>query len=696
MIDKTLSTMAMLKTMYDEKMYIVDCYVPLMEEILLNHNISEIDIDSCDEIEKAFLNDFGLNVPLSGIITILKRLASGVARKCKNVYTIDLKAISANPNTPRRYKKTLVREMMDGFKEFAHTNYHLEISSTDIDSAFVDFFKSYHSEMVLFIHDNGAFPVIKRTPQHKHILYVLGEYLRQSISKPEVMGLLTDISIGMAISESVFLLNYSDYCSGHKGLNVYLDVHFLFFFVGIGGEYLQRSYKKYIENIVEAGCKVFVFEQHLDEFNMALDDCCDWINNPNYDEQKASRTCQFFMKNNLNKSDVELFRAKLVDLRAAPYNVNIVKNKIDYSETEHLIDEQELRNQIACNYTGRFDRRDSYKTDNIIHRDVQAISAIYYLRRGKNARSLKQAAHIFVTNNTSLAFSAYQYHKTHEKTLGKIPGCISSHFFNNLLWLGDPTLMAEKSIQLQLIASISINSELHPLILTGFIRELKKLIDDGKVSLAAVEHFRNNMVMEQILKDLTHNDPNNFNGQTPIDAMCEYENQIKEPLQQEILTKKSEIDALTEENKSLLESIDSKDTEINAIKDQRNKLIEIIVIRTAYNSRRITQLAFIVLAVLFIALSIYNLLKVHIMAFIGVLIISVLSMLDGFLSIGFASILQNKLFHANLRKSCQKNELDYNDIIKQFNGTAKDYALTYKRRAGSTFTAKRRKRNSHL
>lgn len=690
MIDKTLTTLAMLKTMYHKKMHVIDCYIPLIKDILLNHKISKIDVDGCAVIERAFLDDCGLNVPLSGILTLLKRLGTGFVTKRKNEYFIDLKALSAVSNIKTNANPSVVQEMIDGFIAFAQNVYNLEVSTSDVDCVFVDFFKSYHSEMVLYLHDNGAFPDIKPKSQHKKMLYILGEYFNQNLSKPGLIDLLTDISIGMAISESVFLQSYTDYCCSYKDVSVYLDVHFLFYFVGIGGDYLQKSYKRYIENILQAGCKVFVFEQHLDEFNRALDDCCDWIHDPNYDDQRASKTCQFFMQNNLDESDAELFRARLSDLFTQPYNISIVDPQIDYNDPSNLIDEQELKDIIVGNYANGH-KKVTYKIDNIIQRDVQAISTIYCLREGRFIDSLKRASHLFVTSNTALAFSAYRYHAKHEKKLGKIPGCISSHFLNNLLWIGNPSLIAEKSIKLQIMASISLNSEIHPQILTGFIQELKKLRDSGKVSKDTVESFRHNIVLNQILKDITSNDPNNFNGQTSIEAMSEYENQIKEPLEQEILSKDAEINQLAEKNKSLLESIDSKDDEIEAARKMNNQFLQNLVQLAAHDSRKDAQIVFWSLTLVLIALTILSLFHFNIILLIFLSLASLTSLVYGFSLKAVIPILHNRLFHRKLRKNCRDHQLSYIDIIHSFNGTAREYSLEYTNRSCPTLPMKRGK-----
>jgi hypothetical protein len=688
MIDKTLTTLAMLKTMYHKKMHVIDCYIPLIKDILLNHKISKIDADGCAVIERAFLDDCGLNVPLSGIVTMLKRLGSEFVTKRKNEYVINLKALSASSNISTKGNPSVVQEMIDGFRNFAQIYYNVDVSTSDIDCVFVDFFKAYHSEMVLYLHDNGAFPEIKPKSQHKRKLYILGEYLHSNLSKPELIDLLTDISIGMAISESVFLQSYTDYCCSFKDVNVYIDVHFLFYFVGIGGDYLQKSYKRYIENILQAGCKVLVFEQHLEEFNRALDDCCDWIHDPSYDEQKASKTCQFFMQNNLDESDAELFRARLSDLFTNPYNVLSVNPKIDYSKVASLIDEQDLKDTIISNYAN-WHKRVTYKIYNIIQRDVQAISTIYFLREGRYVESLKRASHVFVTSNTSLAFSAYKYHTKREKTLGKIPGCISSHFLNNLLWLGNPSQMAEKSIKLQLMSNISLNSELHPQILAGFIQELKKLKDSGQVSLDTVESFRHNMVLNQILKDITHNDPNNFDGQTSIDAMNEYEIQIKEPLEQEIRTKETEIKSLAEKNKSLMESIDSKDDEIEVARKMNNQFLQNLVQLAAHDSRKDAQFVFWSLTLVLIALTILSLFHFNIILLIFLSLASLSSLVYGLSLKAVVPILHNRLFHRKLRKNCRDHQLSYIDIINSFNGTAREYSLEYTNRSCPTLPMKR-------
>lgn len=692
MIDKTLTTLAMLKTMYHKKMHVVDCYLPLIKGILLNHNISKINIDGCAVIERAFLDDCGLNVPLSGILTVLKRLEAGIVTKRKNEYLINLKALSAHSSVNNTSKSSVVQDMIDGFTDFALSKYNVEISTTDVDSVFVDFFKSYHSEMVLFMHDNGAFPDIKPKSNHKMMLYILGEYLHYNLSKPGLVDLLTDISIGMAISESVFLQSYTDYCCSYKGVNVYIDVHFLFYFVGIGGDYLQKSYVRYIENILQAGCNVLVFEQHLEEFNRALDDCCDWIHDPNYDEQKASKTCQFFMQNNLDESDAELFRARLSDLFTAPYNVTLVNPKIDYTNPENVIDENELKNLIINNYANGH-KRVTYKIDNIIQRDVQAISTIYYLREGKYVDSLKKASHVFVTSNTLLAFLAYKYHTKHEKALGKIPGCISSHFLNNLLWLGNPSQMAEKAIKLQLISSISLNSELHPQILAGFIQEIKKLRDAGRVTSDTVESFRHNMVLNQILKDITNNDPSSFNGQTSLEALNEYENQIKEPLEQEIVIKEHEINSLTEKNRLLMEDIDTKEDDIKAVNILNNHILKNLVLIAAHVSKKEAQFVFWTVTAILVFLTILSIFHFNIILIIFLSLASLTSLIYGFSLKAVVPILHSKLFHRKLRKSCRDHQLSYNDLISAYNGTARTYSLEYANRGSSALPVKGRERS---
>ena len=73
MIDKTISTLALLKSLYQEGMHIIDCYIPLIKYIIVKHNINQISEQNCELIEDAFLSEFGLSVPYFGIVKIINR-----------------------------------------------------------------------------------------------------------------------------------------------------------------------------------------------------------------------------------------------------------------------------------------------------------------------------------------------------------------------------------------------------------------------------------------------------------------------------------------------------------------------------------------------------------------------------------------------------------------------------------------------
>ncbi len=210
-------------------------------------------------------------------------------------------------------------------------------------------------------------------------MFILGEYLKSRIAEPGFTDYMTDLALGVIISESLLLDGYDPYICNYQGLVVYLDVHFLFFFVGVGGEYLQRTYKNYIMALKQAGIIIKVLDQNLDEFYRNMDDCATWIDNPYLDVEKASRTLLYFYEKHLHKSDVLLFKARITDIFSDPYNVIEIKCA-DVPQVHNLyINEEELQELICENYKKKKLHIDS-KTKDIIYRDVNAISIVYRLR----------------------------------------------------------------------------------------------------------------------------------------------------------------------------------------------------------------------------------------------------------------------------------------------------------------------------
>jgi len=607
MIDKTISTLALLKSLYQEGMQLIDCYVPLVKYIIVKYNIDHVDEHDCKPIEDAFLSEFGLSIPYFAIVSIINRLDKKYVRKVKTVYSIDVRTLSQEKSMdPNKYEINNTK-FIDDFRSFASDRFCIDLTDDDINCAFLQYLTLYSNEIVYTLHSGGTLPIIKQNSRAKQVLFILGEYFKSRITEPSFIEYMTDLALGVIISESLLLNGYESYSCNYKGLIVYLDVHFLFYFVGVGGEYLQRTYRNYILTLKQVGIIVKVFDQNLDEFYRNMDDCTTWIDNPNLDVDKASKTLLYFYENNLHESDVQLYKARISDIFSDPYNVIEVKCSDVPQVYSSYIDEKELQDLIYDNYKQTNSHVDlDLRIKDIVHRDVNAINMVYRLRNQAYIRNIKQAKHIFITGNKTLAYSAYQYHSRFEKDLGNIPACISCQFMSNLLWLEKPGVRETQTIKLQVVSNIMQLTDLSHTVLKRFIHELKLLQEQGKITSETLADFKHNTIIHELLKNKTLNDSTMFTGQTTQEIIQDYKNEIIGPYQQQIEQGKKEREKLAEELDKEKEEKNKATGEKKETQGTLDAREEALVKSSINFAKKISNVLYWVLVALIFSFSIYS------------------------------------------------------------------------------------------
>lgn len=665
MIDKTISTLALLKSLYQEGMHIIDCYIPLIKYIIVKHNINQISEQNCELIEDAFLSEFGLSVPYFGIVKIINRIDKKFVRKVKTVYSIDVRMLSQEKSIDLNKNEADNRKFIDDFKSFSSERFNNVPTDDDINCAFLQYLTLYSNEIVYTLHAGGTLPTIKQTTKAKQILFILGEYLKSRIAEPGFTDYMTDLALGVIISESLLLDGYDPYICNYQGLVVYLDVHFLFFFVGVGGEYLQRTYKSYIMALKQAGIIIKVLDQNLDEFYRNMDDCATWIDNPCLDVEKASRTLLYFYEKHLHESDVLLFKARITDIFSDPYNVIEIKCA-DVPQVHNLyINEEELQELICENYKKKKLHIDS-KTKDIIYRDVNAISIVYRLRNRAYIRNIKQAKHIFITGNETLAYSAYQYHSKFENELGRIPACITCQFMSNLLWLEKPGKSEKQTIKLQVVANIMQLTEMSQTIFRKFVHELKILLEQDKITAETLANFKHNMVIHQLLKDKTFNDSTMFTGQTTQEIIQDYKDEVIAPYQELIEQGLRDRDKLAEElerEKEEKDKANGKEKKAQGTLDAMESALVISSIKKARKFSNAIYWVFVGLIFGFVIISIHENLKSW--SWISGLLTTLTLVNNWTLKAGKLQIWRFLSNHFIKTRCCEQN-IDYSDLYKKY------------------------------
>jgi hypothetical protein len=176
--------------------------------------------------------------------------------------------------------------------------------------------------------------------------------------------------------------------------------------------------------------------------------------------------------------------------------------------------------------------------DSTIQIDVRSISAIYHLRKGIRATTIKKSQHLFVSTNGALARAARQYEISESKgshedwVYSPIPACATDVFIGTAVWLQSPqdVKIAYKSKLLaDCYAALRPTREMLKL----FINEAKTLREKEMITDDQYAFLRNHPYTEQWLQDLIHGDPHEITDKTPEQVLDAITAEATKPFREE-------------------------------------------------------------------------------------------------------------------------------------------------------------------
>jgi len=163
-------------------------------------------------------------------------------------------------------------------------------------------------------------------------------------------------------------------------------------------------------------------------------------------------------------------------------------------------------------------KKEKERDNNTIWRDVQAISGIYRMRKGKAPRTLKDSKAIFVTTNSSLALAARKFEMEQNYPKTSIPSCITDYFLSTLIWLASPSL-AEGITKKKLIADCYAFTQPDSKLIKLYLTELDKLKNQKKINDDTHLLLRTFQGAYNILNAKTYGDIKEFTPNTPYEIL---------------------------------------------------------------------------------------------------------------------------------------------------------------------------------
>lgn len=518
-LDKTLISLAFLRVNWDQKkLDYIDNFLPFLATLIIRRKYGPIE-ENAKQINKLtsdFKQEFGLLIPYHPMITILNRAKKrGLIEKQEHKFVPTDKVYKYDFSGKAQAQAREYEKLIISFIDFCNEKYDKSLNKEQAEKILIGFLKQHDLEILFAAYDSSVLPDVGAS---KIDLFLFNKFVENIYKREQgLFQILLDIVIGHILAAIVL---YGDKFNNFvepsfKNLNLYLDTGLILRLLGVEGEEIQSAYSKFLDELKDQGVNLFVFRHTYDEIMGILQNCRYWIDNPNYDPLKARPVLRCFKAQNYRESDVQMFINK-VDNILDGHGIKQIGTP-DPNIYRYQIDEEKLQSFIADAYRIS-DPSEFLEKEHIIQRDIQSISAVYKLREGKKPQNIRQAGHIFITTNSTLAYANTNFEKEEYGGGFYIPSSTTDIFIGTLIWLRNPqkvTEINERKVITDIYAALQPSKEL----LERYITELEKLKGNKTITEDDYLLLRDSQVATNLLTEETLGDPDKFTSRTPIEIL---------------------------------------------------------------------------------------------------------------------------------------------------------------------------------
>jgi len=572
---RSIVSLAILKVNWDVRHSdFIENFVPFFLHLIKVKQYKEIDAEIINKLRSDFKEEYGLAIPYHPIKLILVRLKKkGFLYQKEHKYIVNVtKIVENNFDSVSEEQQRKLANLTHSLVTFGQKQYQYEFTNESAEKALLAFFRENNLGFLSAAKEGNILPEFV---ENKSARYVVAKFIQNAReSDPSTFNFLTEVAVGVALANTIIYgENFSNLYGGIKSLNLYFDTGYIFSLLGIDGKERKQAFIELTESLVGAGAKLFVFEHTYDEVMSILNNALYWMQHGSYDMQKASRTLRYFLSDNFNASDVEMFIAQIPNI-FSKYRIQKALKPSYSKDIKYQISETDLRKLIVDTYKLSDLFFDESQKEETIDKDVDSIYSICKLRKGHIAYNLRDASYIFITTNNSLAKISGRV-QSDDNVLFSIPPCITDLLIGTLIWLQQPAKTLpfnEKKLIADAYAAIQPDAAL----IKRYIGEVDSLKSRGEISGDEYYIMRTNRVAFNLLSEKTKNDSHNFEPRTTREIMDELNEEHMTELKGE-LEKERELRAKkTMESENQKELLTESEKQIKITDDKYHRAVHIL------------------------------------------------------------------------------------------------------------------------
>ncbi len=409
----------------------------------------------------------------------------------------------------------------------------------------LDFLHRFDIE-ILISHDGprSALPERPKGRRNRPVVYMFSRFVMSAYeANPADFRTLCDMALGNMITSAILHDGYDYRSDTVRNVNVYIDTPIILRLIGTSGKEQAATFVQLISEMRERGAKLWIFEHTRQESLQILEWARSWVGRVDFDPQLASRTSLYFRQQGFSDSRIEMFILRLDDTLSA-HGIEVYRDHPYVESREHQIDEGRIERVIENLYHESdlgFDR-DMHR-DRVL-RDVASLAAVARLRGGVQPVLMKDAEHVFLSNNWTLS-------RASRDLLGSragsrfVPVCVTDVFLGTLLWVDSPQ-KARASYRSRLVAECYAAMAPDAALESKIVRVARRLRDEGRIGGDDYILLTMSSVTKDLLSEKTLSDPEAVTSDTAFEVLEGLKDGIRGEMRRrlrEVELRSDEIDA---------------------------------------------------------------------------------------------------------------------------------------------------------
>ncbi|WP_283154150.1 hypothetical protein [Guptibacillus hwajinpoensis] len=401
-------------------------FVPLIKEAIRKNNWEVV---SASEIKKELLNFHKLDLPVSVISTILKRRLRprGYLKLQNHAYypnydKLEDFSYSKQKNELLDKHEKLVAELLS----FAYEKYDLEWSEEEAEISLENFIERYQLPILESSLKGEDIIITDRNDDDLTFVIVAAFVTFIQERGRSSFNYLIDIVKGTMLANAVYFSDPSQIDKRFKGTEVYFDTSFLIYALGLSGQARQEPCIELLTMLKESRAILRCFRHNIEEMIGILEWC---KKNLSEGKRDGHGTIENFINQGYNSYDIERKIFALDKEIEEVLKIRIIDH-VPFEDHKYVIAESSLKEYLRSKI--------NYSRENALEKDVQSISSIVRLRKGKNSLHIENSRAIFITTNYSLFRQSSSFF-FNEDSPKYIPPVLHDSVITNLVWLKNPS-----------------------------------------------------------------------------------------------------------------------------------------------------------------------------------------------------------------------------------------------------------------